>query len=185
MEWQPARRAVSVANANDFSWLKRLAAWEGALQMMAEKPGFGFGWNLPEKYYEQFYRAPKIDEAAAIEMNDYLMLGSTLGIQALFCFAAYIWLSLTQGRACHSVRAESEKPDGGTQGTVAPYHPPSSIFLSATCRARAIVLLVGFWFDGGLFKLATGATFWILLELGSQREVPSSPANPVRLESQL
>jgi hypothetical protein len=29
-----------------------------------------------------------------------------------------------------------------------------------------VVLLVGFWFDGGLFKLATGATFWILLELG-------------------
>ena len=31
---------------------------------------------------------------------------------------------------------------------------------------RGIVLFVGFWFDGGLFKLATAATFWILLELG-------------------
>jgi len=39
--------------------------------------------------------------------------------------------------------------------------------LRATCRAGAIVLLVGFWFDGGLFKLATASTFWILLELGS------------------
>jgi len=29
-----------------------------------------------------------------------------------------------------------------------------------------VVLLIGFWFDGGLFKLATGSTFWILLELG-------------------
>jgi len=38
----------------------------------------------------------------------------------------------------------------------------------ATCRAGAVVLLVGFWFDGGLFKLATGATFWILLELGRE-----------------
>jgi hypothetical protein len=28
-------------------------------------------------------------------------------------------------------------------------------------------LLVGFWFDGGLLKLPTAATFWILLELGS------------------
>jgi hypothetical protein len=28
------------------------------------------------------------------------------------------------------------------------------------------VLLVGFWFDGGLFELATAATFWVLLELG-------------------
>jgi hypothetical protein len=40
-------------------------------------------------------------------------------------------------------------------------------WLKATCRAGAIVLLVGFWFDGGLFKLATASTFWILLELGS------------------
>jgi len=36
----------------------------------------------------------------------------------------------------------------------------------AVCRAGAVVLLVGFWFDGGLFKLATAAPFWILLELG-------------------
>ena len=40
-------------------------------------------------------------------------------------------------------------------------------WLQTTCRAGAIVLLVGFWFDGGLLKLATAATFWILLELGS------------------
>jgi hypothetical protein len=33
------------------------------------------------------------------------------------------------------------------------------------CRAGAVVLAVGFWFDRGLFKLATRATFWILLEL--------------------
>jgi hypothetical protein len=31
------------------------------------------------------------------------------------------------------------------------------------------VFLVGFWFDGGLFKLATAAPFWILLELGRVR----------------
>ena len=42
-----ARRAVSVANANDFSWRNRVAAWEGALQMMAERPWLGFGWNQP------------------------------------------------------------------------------------------------------------------------------------------
>ena len=47
-------------------------------------------------------------------------------------------------------------------------------WLRITCRAGAIVLLVGFFFDGGLFKLATGATFWILLELGSERGVQGS-----------
>jgi len=31
-----------------------------------------------------------------------------------------------------------------------------------------LVFLVTFWFDGGLFKLATAAVFWILLELGTE-----------------
>ena len=39
-------------------------------------------------------------------------------------------------------------------------------WLKAVCRAGALVLAVGFWFDGGLFKLPTAATFLILLELG-------------------
>ena len=43
---------------------------------------------------------------------------------------------------------------------------PAQRALSAACRAGAIVLLIGFCFDGGLFKLATASTFWILLELG-------------------
>jgi hypothetical protein len=30
-------------------------------------------------------------------------------------------------------------------------------------------MLVAFWFDGGLFKLATAAVFWILLELSQER----------------
>ena len=38
--------------------------------------------------------------------------------------------------------------------------------LQAACRAGAIVLLVAFWFDGGLFDLPTASVFWILLELG-------------------
>ena len=38
--------------------------------------------------------------------------------------------------------------------------------LSATCRAGAVVLLVGFCFDGGLFKLPTATVFWVLLGLG-------------------
>jgi hypothetical protein len=29
------------------------------------------------------------------------------------------------------------------------------------------MLLVAFWFDGGLFELATASVFWILLELGT------------------
>jgi O-antigen ligase len=149
-----ARRAYSVANANDFSWRNRVAAWEGGLRMMAEKPWFGFGWNQPERIYSAFYRAAKVDEGMAIQLNDYLMLGMTLGLPALLCFAVYIILALS-----------------GRQKTGFPASPTLDFRLwtldSATvCRAGAVMLLVGFWFDGGLFKLATGATFWVLLELG-------------------
>jgi len=94
--------------------------------------------------YEHYYLPPKMSESAAIEMNDYLILGSTLGIPALFCFGMYLWLSLTR-------KLEVTEAN----------------WLQTACRAGAIVLLVGFWFDGGLFKLPTAATFWILLELGS------------------
>ena len=196
-EWHPARRALSAVNPADFSWRNRIAAWEGDLQIMAEHPWFGAGWNQPEPLYEHYYLPPKLTESAAIQMNDYLMLGATLGIPALFCFAVYIGLSLFGG--AHPPRvpffAPSRKTLDASQGSYVTTslnpqevgcgaHPTtpgagvlpklsstfyllSSDFLAATCRAGAIVLLIGFWFDGGLFKLPTAATFWILLELGS------------------
>jgi len=156
-EWPPVRRVLSIVNTVDFSWQNRLAAWKGALQMMAEHPGFGAGWNQPEAVYEHYYLLPKLTESAAIEMNDYLMLGATLGIPALFCFGMYLWLSLTG-------KAESKSPDLKSNPILSNSNPPS-----VTCRAGAIVLLVGFWFDVGLFKLPTATIFWILLELGNAR----------------
>ncbi|MGO8931299.1 MAG: O-antigen ligase family protein [Limisphaerales bacterium] len=138
------RRAYSIANANDFSWRNRTAAYEGALQMMADRPCFGFGWNQPERVYDQYYRAAKVDEGMAIQLNDYFMLGTTLGIPALACFGLYVLLGL-------SPMSNVQCPKSG---------------LGAVCRAGALVLVVGFWFDGGLFKLATAAPFWVLLELG-------------------
>ncbi len=44
-------------------------------------------------------------------------------------------------------------------------------WLRATCRAGFIVLLVGFLPERGLFFLALGAPFWILLELGRTESV--------------
>ena len=95
-----ARRASSVSNVNDFSWRNRIAAWEGTLQMMAEKPWFGFGWNQPQPLYDHYYHAPKLNEYGAIGMNDYLTLGTTLGVPALICFGMYIWLSLMRSAEC-------------------------------------------------------------------------------------
>ena len=120
------------------------------MQITAEHPWLGVGWNQPEPLYEHYYLPTKLTESAAIEMNDYLMLGATLGLPALFCFGMYLWLSL--GR-----NFEVRSQDSGLAALD---------WLQITCHAGAIVLLVGFWFDGGLFKLPTASPFWILLELG-------------------
>jgi hypothetical protein len=145
-----ALRICSMANVSDFSWRNRVSAWKGALQITSDRPWFGAGWNRTLGLYENFYPASKLHEHAAINMNDYLMVGSTLGILALFCFGMYIWLSLNKTKSPNSNLKQQTQEQ----------------WLKTTCRAGAIVLLVGFWFDGGLFKLPTAATFWILLELG-------------------
>jgi O-antigen ligase len=157
-----AQRAFSVTNANDFSWRKRLAAYEGALQMLADKPWSGFGWNQPEPVYSGFYRPPKVDEGLAIESNDYFVLGTTLGLPALVCFTVYAGLCLA-GRPSRALPGSGEATGN---------------WLRVTCRAGAIVLLTGFWFDGGLFKLATGGICWILLELGREDIASVSQASP-------
>jgi O-antigen ligase len=152
------RRAYSAANVNDFSWRNRAAAYEGALQMLADKPWFGFGWNQPDRVYDRYYRAAKVDEGMAIQLNDYLTLGTTLGMPALLCFTMYVGLAL-RGKSREPWRTLNLEPRTSNL-------EHRTLDSATVCRAGAVVLLVGFWFDGGLFKLATGATFWILLELG-------------------
>jgi O-antigen ligase len=110
-----ARCAYSVANANDFSWRKRVAAYEGALQMLADKPWFGFGWNQPEQVYDRYYRAAKVDEGMAIQLNDYLTLGMTLGVPALVCFAMYVGLSLSPRSKVRSSAPEVQNPKSKVQ----------------------------------------------------------------------
>jgi len=162
-DWHPAQRAFSSVNAADFSWRNRIAAWEGALQITAEHPLLGTAWGQPEPLYEHYYLPPKLTERGAFELNDYLMLGATLGIPTLFCFGMYLWLSLKgkveSGKHPPPPRlrqtGKAEMQDGDWMRTV--------------CHAGAMVLIIGFWFDGGLFKLPTAATFWILLELGNVR----------------
>jgi hypothetical protein len=54
----------------------------------------GAGWNQPEPLYDHYFLPAKLTESAAIQMNDYLMLGATLGVPAFFCFGMYLWLTL-------------------------------------------------------------------------------------------
>lgn len=115
----------------------RVAAWRGGLQMMMDYP-FGVGWGNPGEVYRKRYTPPE-GGAAAIETNDYIMLGAQLGIPGLVFFTLYMWLTFRR------------KSDDASQ---------------IACQAGALVMLIAFWFDGGLFKIASTCVFWILLELG-------------------
>ena len=182
-EWRPAQRIFSIANINDFSWRNRVAAWEGATRMMIDRPLMGFGWGQAEAAYGKDYSPPQLDASAAIEMNDYFMLGISAGVPALICFVVYIWLSLT-GKT-ESRKLEAEIGDKRAARPALDFASPATrdLSLHVICRAGAIVLLVGFGFDGGLFKLSVGPIFWILMELS--RPESGGTRHSVRAENQL
>jgi hypothetical protein len=136
----------------------RVSAWRGAVQMMRDHP-LGVGWNHAVETYDKNYSPPE-DGAAAITMNSYLMLGTELGLPGLLCFVSYVALALKQKSGVRSQKSESFQQFGIRN---------SEFGIKTACRASALVLLVAFWFDGGLFELPTAAVFWILLELGAAR----------------
>jgi hypothetical protein len=164
----------------------RVAAWKAGLEIMRDHP-FGIGWNMAIETYDKGYSPPE-GGAAAITTNDYLMLGTQLGIPGLVCFVAYVLLCF-RGRARHSVRAGlcGQSPGGG-QRTASPTLD-SGLWtqdsrLRAACRAGTLVFLVAFWFDAGLFKLATASVFWVLLELGSERQKLKTETLKAEMEKQ-
>lgn len=132
----------------------RVSAWRGAVQMMQDHP-FGVGWNKAVETYDKNYSPPE-GGAAAITMNSYLMLGTELGLPGLVCFVAYVGL-------CYRKSPRPRLIEIGNR--------ISEIGYQTACLAGALVFVVAFWFDGGLFTLATASVFWILLELGKQSSV--------------
>jgi O-antigen ligase len=146
-------RLFSIGNVNDFSWRNRLAAWEGAMEMIDDHPVLGVGWVEIQSAYGSFYRPPKIDENTAIILNDYLTVGATLGLPALACFALYLWFSFSPHLAT-SVAGAILHSEGGEDAHWA-----------FAFGAGAVVFLTSFFFDGGMFKLPIAVLFWIVTEL--------------------
>jgi O-antigen ligase len=146
----------------------RVAAWKAGFEMMQDHP-FGVGWNKAVETYEKYYSPPK-DSAAAIKTNDYLMLGTQLGLPGLLCFVAYIALcfkkNLSHLTLTFSIPTKISQNGEEKATSLAICHS----LLRAACRAGTLAMLVTFWFDGGLFTLPTAAVFWILLELSQKRK---------------
>lgn len=146
------RRTFSLGNMNDFSWRNRVLASAGALQMMSDRPWFGFGWIQPEIVYNEYYRPAKLVEGMAIVLNDYFVLGMTLGLPALACFLIHVYSRFYSGHRSFC-RGQAQLSANDLD--------------MAICRAGFIVILVGFLPERGLFFLAMGTPFWVLLELGN------------------
>ena len=172
------RRVFSVANLNDFSWRNRVTVWQGSVRMLRAHPWFGVGWGQVEKEFAEGYRAARLEESAAVQLNDYFTLANSAGLPALLCFLAFVGLSFTRSPECR-VRNQEKAPHPGPlpsaeRGSVlvSPTSAtldfgPETPALAPACCAAALVLLIGFWFDGGLFKLAASAVFWLLLGLAN------------------
>lgn len=154
------RRALSVGNINDFSWRNRATTSLGALQVIANNPLSGIGWDRYKTTYDGWYRPRTLTETAAIELDDYLILGMTLGLPALACLFGYVSSRFLSGH-----RAWLDKTGSHS----------SADWQMAVCRAGFLVLLVGFVPETGLFHLALGAPFWILLELGAAEPEARNP----------
>lgn len=151
------RRLFSVGNVDDFSWRNRVTTWEGAGRMLLVKPVVGFGWGMAEVVYGAEFRAERLQDATAIQLNDYLILGTSAGIPTLICLLVYVWLSLK-----HGVKGSRHCPEGPLA---------LNLQLAVVAKAGAVVLLIGFWFNSGLFKLPTCIVFWVLIELARQSSV--------------
>jgi hypothetical protein len=163
-------RIRSVFNRCDLSWRNRVASYVGALQMMADKPLAGFGWNDNVHAYVGLYSPYEWREEnrSAFVLNDYFSVGTSLGVLASVCLVTYILLALTESAAPPSSReaqAPTNSPDAGL-AAVPGERLAELRHLKSVCRAGAMVLGIGFWFDRGLFVLGLAAPFWILLELG-------------------
>src|SRR6478736_3339495 len=158
-----ARRMFSVGNVNDFSWRNRVAAWEGAGRMMLVKPFAGFGWGKAEEVYSKQYRAARLEDSAAIQLNDYLMIGISVGVPALGCLLAYLALTWFQVSGFRFQGMKAETLDFG---------PKTLDSVPTICFGSVIILTVGFWFDGGLFKLPTAVVFWMLVEQARKTVIP-------------
>jgi O-antigen ligase len=141
-----------------------LISYEGALQIMAEHPLSGVGLGGFQREFQQQYAPPLLTEHWSIILNDYLTIGMALGVPALLCFACLLWVHWNRASLCH--RETSRSPNAPLAQAPVCNGPDSQSLLTLGYRGALIVLLIGFWFDGGLFKLALATPFWVFLELG-------------------
>jgi len=93
---QPAGvdRLQSFADSEDRSIGNRLIVYEGALDVIAQNPWFGVGWNRFADYYQSWLQPLDLPHSYPGALNNYLCLGAELGLPALFCYLTLVWGSI-------------------------------------------------------------------------------------------
>lgn len=147
----------------------RFDSWRAGVEIMHDYP-WGVGWGGAVSLYEKHYSPPD-GGALALTTNDYLMIGTELGVPALLCFVIYVALCFRHSPHIDLSKAFSDSRGNGDRTSLSSVSHHFALkggheALRASCLAGALVFIVAFWFDGGLFKLPTAAMFWVLLELG-------------------
>ncbi|MBA4146772.1 MAG: monofunctional biosynthetic peptidoglycan transglycosylase [Verrucomicrobia bacterium] len=151
------KRLQSFTNINDFSWRNRVSTWVGMLQMISDRPVSGFGWKEMEGSYIDYYRPVGLNDGLAVRVNNYLGAAASAGIALLACLVGYICISWPGNRHPSDLKVKSGTFWGRED------------WLLVVVQAGAIVFVVGFWFDGGLFQMATAVPFWLLLQMHALR----------------
>jgi len=83
------------------------------LQITAEHPLLGTGWGKPEPLFGHYYMPPKLNESAAIEMNDYFMLGAnTWNSRAILFLHVSLAVVDSKKRKAESRKQKFERPTG-------------------------------------------------------------------------
>lgn len=135
-------RLLSFVNENDLSVQNRYAAWYAGIQMLQDRPLFGYQWTPLEEIYGAWYAIDRIEDYGAIHTNDFVTLGANAGIGAIILFIGVIMAVLFA------------KKNRNRQETANWAHGR---------RACLVALLVGIGFDGGLYTLSIAIPIWYLI----------------------
>jgi hypothetical protein len=126
--------------------------------MIAERPLCGWGWNEPLEWAREYFLPDSIDDPNILRVNDFFLLGMTLGVPAMLLFVTYLAQQFRPGVKAISQRTDRRRVNSSEDRTFMLPLDERSL-----AEAGVIVLLVGFWFDGGLFHPALATPFWTLL----------------------
>lgn len=146
------RRVASIGNTYDFSWRNRLSSYNGSLRMISDKPLIGWGSADLQTVYWNYYKPKRIVEPEALKTNDFFRIGPSFGFPFLCLFAGGLFFRVFPH--CNSPRSTQNSAQEASYF----FHRFQTI-----SRSALIVLIFGFWFNGGLFEIPLASLFWLLM----------------------